>query len=628
MDAHDTIGGDTVEQTANFPFAALPQYKAKLITKMSHNWNNRSSRGAFGLCFAVLIAAEVCCIRAQEAADSPPTVTSTVDNPFDLLPIEQKNTEPESAESDRVEPESTQSAKSDPSSQVSEPVPQNGPQNPQQAEGLNAAGAEKGAAEHPAELPRVDRVLTEQYRRAMIIDFDGPIFGAQHAYLNNRLDRAQRTGVDLIIIRITSPGGLLKESVQLARRLSEIDWATTIAYIPEEAISGGAIIALGCDRIYMRPRGLIGDAGPIVLGPDGMFEHVEEKHVSYLHVAMRELAESKGRPSALASAMADRSLKVFPVRNKTNGGTNYMSTEQISKLENADNFEIGASIPEAGENRFLTVNGTRAMELKLAEATFESDSDLLDALTFDSSIDTRMNWVDRTVYLLNRPWLSGLLLFVALIALYVELAAPGISIAGLTSLACFGVFFWSHALGGTSGWLEVLIFVLGVMCIVVEIFLLPGFGVFGLSGILLILLSLIMATQDFVLPNNAIQWEQFQTNSLIVLGSVAVVGILFLAQLLLLDSLPGLKRFQLRTPSVDGAPSAAGTELLFSVPNPIATLPQIGEQGIAESVLRPSGKVIFDKQLVDVVTEGDYLDPGTPVEVIRREGNRIIVRKT
>jgi len=627
MGEHATISADTVGQTADYPFAALPQHKAKLITKMSHNWNNRSNRGAFGLCFAVLIASEICCIRAQEAADKPSTATSKIDNPFDLLPVEQENFLPERVERERVEPESSQPAKSDPVSQNSEPIPQKGPQLPP-AEGLNAAGAEKVGAVQAVGLPRVDRVLTEQYRRAMIIDFDAPIFGAQHAYLNNRLDRAQRVGVDLIIIRITSPGGLLKESVQLARRLSEIDWATTIAYIPEEAISGGAIIALGCDRIYMRPRGLIGDAGPIVLGPDGMFEHVEEKHVSYLHVAMRELAESKGRPSALASAMADRSLKVFPVRNKTNGGTNYMSTEQISKLENADNFEIGASIPEAGENRFLTVNGTRAMELKLAEATFESDSDLLDALTFDSSIDTRMNWVDRTVYLLNRPWLSGLLLFVALIALYVELAAPGISIAGLTSLACFGVFFWSHALGGTSGWLEVLIFVLGVMCIVVEIFLLPGFGVFGLSGILLILLSLIMATQDFVLPNNAIQWEQFQTNSLIVLGSVAVVGILFLAQLLLLDSLPGLKRFQLRTPSVDGAPSAAGTELLFSVPNPIATLPQIGEQGIAESVLRPSGKVMFDKRLVDVVTEGDYLDPGTPVEVIRREGNRIIVRKT
>jgi membrane-bound serine protease (ClpP class) len=130
------------------------------------------------------------------------------------------------------------------------------------------------------------------------------------------------------------------------------------------------------------------------------------------------------------------------------------------------------------------------------------------------------------------------------------------------------------------------------------------------------------------MPNNQFQWEQFQTNSLIVLGSVAVVGILFLAQLLLLDSLPGLKRFQLRTPGIDGTLSTAGTELLVSTANSEASLPKVGELGVAESVLRPSGKVLFNKQLIDVVTEGDYLDPGTPVEVIRREGNRIIVRKT
>ncbi len=565
-----------------------------------------------------MIATEVCCILAQDAADQPPTATSTIENPFDLLPVEQEDSPSKSAQ-----PVRDKAAKSDLVSQEPAPTAPKETQSVLPADKLKAIDTKPEVGVH-----QVDRVLTEQYRRAMIIDFDGPIFGAQHAYLNNRLDRAQRAGVDLVIIRLTSPGGLLNESVQLGRRLSEIDWATTIVYIPEEAISGGAIIALGCDRIYMRPRGMIGDAGPIVLGPDGMFEHVEEKRVSYLHVAMRELAESKGRPSALASAMSDRSLKVFPVITIASGETNYFSTEQISKLENAADYQVGASIPEAGENRFLTVNGTRALELKLAEAVFDSESEFLGALTFESRIDTRMNWVDRTTYLLNRPWLTGLLLFVALIALYIELAAPGISIAGLTSLACFGVFFWSHGLGGTSGWLEVLIFVLGVLCVIVEIFLLPGFGVFGLSGILLILLSLIMATQDFVFPNNQFQWEQFQTNSLIVMGSVAVVGIIFLAQLLLLDSLPGLKRFQLRIPSVESTLSAAGTELLVRASTSAAIMPQVGEQGVTESVLRPSGKVLFDKQLVDVVTEGDYLDPGTPVEVIRREGNRIVVRKT
>lgn len=612
---------------------------------MSHYGNNLAIRGAFGLCFAVLVALDLNGICAQEGIQEPTDASPKLENPFDLLPGDLLAGDlPGEAEKQRTEPVEVKSESPAVPAELQPPI-QIPNANIAESEKSNSELAEKDkkVAEKVAEklasdsdepkasadqpLLQTDPVLEQHYRRVMIIDFDGPIFGAQHAYLNNRLDRAQRLGADLIIIRLTSPGGLLVESVELARRLQEIDWATTVAFIPEEAISGGAIVALGCDRIYMRPRALIGDAGPIALGPDGIFEHVEEKTVSYLHVALRELADAKKRPSALASAMADRALKVFPVKNKTTDEVTYLSSEQITKLENANNFDVGPSIPEAGENRFLTVNGSRAQELKLAEAVFETESQLFESLNFDSMINTRMNWVDRTVYLLNRPWLSGLLLFIALIALYFEIAAPGISFAGFTSLACFGVFFWSHALGGTSGWLEVLIFVLGVLCIAIEIFLLPGFGIFGLSGILLVLLSLIMATQDFVLPNDQFQWKQLQTNSLVVLGSVAVVGILFLAQLLILDSLPGLKRFQLRTPGVQGQSAAPATALLASTATPDVVLPIVGEQGVAESVLRPSGKVLFGNRLIDVVTEGDYLDPGTQVEVIRREGNRIIVRK-
>lgn len=471
----------------------------------------------------------------------------------------------------------------------------------------------------------VDAVLEKQYRRAMIIDFDGPIFGPQHAYLNNRLQRAQRSGIDLIILRMTSPGGLLEESLELSRTLSQIDWATTVAYIPKEAISGGAIIALGCDRIYMHPRALMGDAGPIVLGVDGMFEHAEEKTVSYLSRAIREIAEAKNRPGAIAEAMVDRNLKVHAATEKSTGAVEFLTANQLSEPKVLERFEVGATIPEAGENRFLTVSGSRAVELRLAEGTFESEEELLAALTIDRRMQTRMNWIDSTVYLLNRPWMTGLILFIALIALYIELAAPGISVAGLTSLACFGLFFWSHAIGGTSGWLEVLIFALGVICIIVELFVVPGSGIFGLSGILFVLLALIMATQDFILPDTKIQWQQFQMNTLIILGSVTVVGALFVAQLLLLDSLPGMKRFQLSAPELS-SPTLASSELLNQTAIE-AYLPQIGDQGVAESVLRPSGKVLFGPHLTDVVTEGDYLDPGTPVEVIRREGNRIVVRK-
>ncbi|MCA9182997.1 MAG: hypothetical protein KDA51_16155, partial [Planctomycetales bacterium] len=120
-----------------------------------------------------------------------------------------------------------------------------------------------GAAAIGADQPGGDSVLRKKFAKALWIDVEGPIFSRFHWYLNQRLDRAKQQNVDLIILRLTSPGGDLEQSLQLARRLSAIDWATTVVYIPEEAISGGAIVSLGCDRIYMKSGALLGDAGPI-----------------------------------------------------------------------------------------------------------------------------------------------------------------------------------------------------------------------------------------------------------------------------------------------------------------------------------------------------------------------------
>jgi membrane-bound serine protease (ClpP class) len=474
-----------------------------------------------------------------------------------------------------------------------------------------------------------DAVLQAHYRRGMVIDVRGPIFGGLKAYLENRLQRAQQSGADLVILRITSPGGELNASLELAHELSEIDWATVIAFIPDEAISGAAILSFGCERIYMRPRASIGDAGPIQFH-GGMFEHAEEKVVSYLATQIRSIAESRGRPGAIAEAMVDRKLEVFEATDKQTGLTTFMTQRELEMPIHRGRFERGPAIGEAGQGRFLTVTGTRAVQLQIAERLFESEADLLAQLNVDQLTQTQRNWIDHTVYILNLPLVSGLLLVVGLIGLYLEFTAPGISVAGLTAIACFSLFFWSHALGGTSGWLEVILFVLGVACLGIELFVLPGFGVFGITGIILVVLSLVMASQDFLLPTSTVQWNTLRDNLLIVLGAVAAVFGLLVVQLTFFDSIPGLNRFRLTAPEAEGG--ASGGTFTSLTAGPDATrgfgLPELGALGVSESVLRPAGKVRFEDSLVDVVTEGDFLDAGTPVEVIKREGNRIIVRRT
>lgn len=481
------------------------------------------------------------------------------------------------------------------------------------------------ADEPPTTIATDDAVLQRTYRQAMLIDVRGPIFDSQNAYISRRLEAAQRGGVDLLLLRITSPGGELDASMELARRLSEIDWATTVAFIPEEAYSGAAIIALGCDRIYMRPRAVIGDAGPIQFH-DGQFEHADEKIVSALAVALHQLAIAKKRPGAIAEAMVDRHLVVYEAISKVDQQKTFLTAQESQQPANQADYEIGPALPESGQDRFLTVGGLRAVELQLAEGTFDSEQELLDHLQIERLSETRRTWIDQLVYFLNRPWVTGLLLVLGVLGLMLEFSIPGTSVPGLISACCFTLFFWSHVLGGTSGWLEILLFILGLLCLALEIFILPGFGVFGISGVLMLMLSLIMASQDFVLPASSVEWATLRTNLLIVLGTLAVAVIVLVVQVLLFDSLPGLGRFRLDAPV-----ASAGDSMPLPSPSSASLTPmgqpEVGAAGVAESILRPAGKARFATSLVDVITEGDYVEAGCRVEVIRRQGNQVIVRK-
>ncbi|MCA9191422.1 MAG: hypothetical protein KDB03_06665 [Planctomycetales bacterium] len=471
--------------------------------------------------------------------------------------------------------------------------------------------------------------IPKKFRRAVMIQMDGPIFGQFHWFLNQKLEWAKSQEVDLVIVNLTTPGGDLEYSLQLGRSLRDIDWATTVVFVPERAISGGAIMSLGADLVLMQRNALIGDAGPVTLGMDGLARHAPEKAISYTAGAVRELAETTNRPAAVAEAMVDRDTIVFSATERATGRPTWVTKAETEAGDFEARFKLGDKVPETGNNRFLTIGGQRALELGICDQVFDDQEAMLGSLNISELQTVQLTWVDKTVYVLNRPMLTGLLLLVGIIGLYIEVSAPGIGVAGLVSLCSFGVFFWSHALGGTAGWLEVMLFLLGGICIACELFVLPGFGIFGVSGIFLICFSLIMASQDFIIPNSAIEWQILQRNALLVLGSLLAVLVAIIAQLVFLDSLPGLHRFRLGTPA--DANLEQGLDLSHSLASATTTVtfqPNIGSHGVSESVLRPSGKARFNGHLVDVLSEGDYIDPGTPIEVIRRESNKTVVRAT
>ena len=469
----------------------------------------------------------------------------------------------------------------------------------------------------PADAPR--------YQRGVLIRFEGMITPMLEQFLNRQLAVARQQEADLVIIEIDSPGGLVDPSFNVAHVLRQVDWAHTVAFIPREALSGAAVVALGCDEIVMHPDARMGDVGVITMGEDSLFRYAEEKVRTNIAHQLRDLAEAHGRPPALAEAMVNMDLVVYHVTHRQTGEQTFMSDEELRATEDPDVWQRGKPVFESREKYFLQVNGRRALELQLAEGTARDVEQLTRQLGVAGELQVlRPTAVDTAVFILNLPLITGLLFVVGLVALYAELSAPGISIGGLVALLCFALFFWSRFLGGTAEMLEVLLFLAGVVFLAVEVFVLPGFGVAGISGLLLIVASLVMASHHFVIPETPRQLAALATTLLVVTGS----GVTFLIVASVLSRyfgmLPGLNRLVL---SPDGSTSVVGdagaspgkpqTGMMVGV--------GVGDWGVAQSPLRPSGKVRFGDEVLDVMTDGEFVDAGSQVRIVEMQGSRVLV---
>ena len=483
-----------------------------------------------------------------------------------------------------------------------------------------------------------------KYSQAVIIRFEGEITPLLEQYFFRKLDQAEKIGADLVVVEIESPGGLVEQSFNIAQRLRDLDWGPergkprTVAYVPRQALSGAAFVAFGCDEIVMAENAMLGDAGPIFLDEGAMFRHVPEKIRSDLAAKVRALAEAKGRSPALAEAMVDMDLIVYRVRNTQTDHERFMSQAEIDSDDRPELWEKGKPVHESREDHFLEVTGKRAVELGLAAAIVQGRQALEERYRLEREPTIlEPSGVDTAIYILNLPIVTGLLFVIGLVALYVEFSAPGIGMGILTAGLCFVLFFWSRFLGGTAGWLELVLFLAGLAFLGVELFVLPGFGVAGLSGALLILASLILAGQEFFQPSNAREWQTLTGNLMVVTLS----GVIFLAMAVVLSryfgSIPFLSRLTLAPPEPVLATNgpAAGGNVRYTAEQGAAeqgagdTLRgaevRIGDLGTADSFLRPAGKARFGQRYVDVITDGDFIAKGTPVKVVRLSGSRVVV---
>jgi membrane-bound serine protease (ClpP class) len=489
---------------------------------------------------------------------------------------------------------------------------------------LGAAAAAWGQAE-PAE--GAGGAEAAPARRVALIEFHGSISSISEQYLYRKLDEAREMGAEVVIVEIDSPGGEVDATLRIGRRLADLGWARTVAYVPKEALSGAALFALGCDEIIMAPRAVIGDAAPIFMDENFVFRYVDDKYRSNLAAQVRDLAADKGRPPALAEAMIDDELTVYEVTHRDTGKTAFMSQAEIDSSADPPAWQNPRPVLETRERRFLEVNGERAVQLQLAQGIAANRDELRRRYEpVREWIELETNNVDRAIVILNAPLVTGLLFVVGLIALYVEFASPGLGIGGLIALVCFSVFFWSRFLGGTAEWFEVVLFVSGIILLLIEIFVIPGFGIWGASGILLMLTALVLASQPFLLPRNKHDLQTLTRSVTLVVGSMLafLIGAAWLTRRM--GQVPLFRHLLLQPqPSAVGEQAALGlpaTETILS-----GHVVRVGDRGLAESPLRPAGRIRLGNDYVDVVSDGSYIDAGQPVQVIDVRGNRIVVRQ-
>lgn len=460
--------------------------------------------------------------------------------------------------------------------------------------------------------------------KVWLIEIEGPIDDFTRSVVTRHLARATSRGANTIIFRIDSPGGEIGAMQDIANSIADLDPADvrTVAWIPREAISAAAVIATACDEIYLKEDAIIGDAGAIQFA-NGVVNNAPEKIVSMMREVLRKLAEKKGRPPALMMAMTDKNLEVYEVRHRDTGRIWYLSQSEIDKA--GGEWIKVRLVPETREGLFLTMKGSRAHELKIAEPPVADMDELKQRLGIGSETPVAVmgeNWVDKLVLKLNDPRWWGTLLTLAMLFLFIELHFFTGFFAILSAL-CFALFFWSRYMGGTAGWLEVMLFGLGVLALGLEVFVIPGFGVFGITGGLLLVVSIVMASQDFghVEPGRdvALLTRTVSTMTLSV-GAVIVIAI---ALNRFLPHVPFLKGMVLAPP----VQNAVGPQLRPDLQEAEGEENLVGVIGTARTTLRPSGKVLIGERLIDVVSNGDYIAAGASVEVMSVNGHRVTVRE-
>ncbi len=396
-------------------------------------------------------------------------------------------------------------------------------------------------------------------------------------FIERSVAEATAAGAVALVLDMDTPGG----RVDAAERISD---ALTDATIPvytlvnRRAYSAGALIALSTDRIYMRPGSVIGAATPV----DGGGQKAPEKIVSAMRSQMRALAEASGLDPEVAAAMVDEDIEIEGVVDA--GKLLTLTTEEAVEIGYADEVDdFGSLVQELGH----------------AGATVLTAS---------------ANWAERVVRFFSNPVVSPFLLTLGFLGLLTEIKTPSFGVAGVAGVLSLALFFGSHMIIGLAGLEDIIVFVVGLALVGIEVFLIPGFGIFGLLGAVGIMAGLYLS----MLSDLAVSAD-FTRAGLVLSTTVVLIAVSAWA---LIRTLPGSSRL-----AKSGVFLLARTDRDTGYESAVTRSDLVGRTGRAITDLRPSGTALIGEERVDVVSESSWITVGTPVRVVSAEGYRHVVRQ-
>lgn len=478
--------------------------------------------------------------------------------------------------------------------------------------------------------------------------------------LKRRIEAARRQGAKIIILDMDTPGGLVTSSIAIADLIRSLPAEVkTVAWVNPNAHSGGALVAMACDEIVMARSSRIGDSQVIMGGPGGVTAVPEElqpkAYTPVLH-DFRTSARKNGYSQVLCEALVIPEREVWWLENVKTGEREFVfDDEKVKRLgedkpstapsaENVDvpsppepewklvqkyhdpvlDMEVPTLQPIVRDDQLLEMSPSEAIAFGFSKGIVSDEGDLRTRYGLGTLIRLKPLWSESLALWLTSIYVRGFLLLVIFLSAYVEFHAPGLSLAGLVALVALAIFVGAPYLTGLANVWEIVLILVGLLLICLELFVIPGFGVAGVSGLLMVLTGLIATfvpdepgrsfPQLFPALPTTIQGLKLAVATLVSSMTASLIGMLMLS------------KFLPRVPIFNKLVSANPTPSEVAVEDGYRGMARVGDVGQAEGTLRPAGKARFGSVLVDVVTEGEYLEANCTIEVIERRGNRVVVR--